>query len=57
MIFSLKKSSGMAAWHGGTQKGNLAVIHAPLDSYLQAEEKHSKYYKYYSGIWVLTSKR
>lgn len=47
----------MAAWHGGTQKGNLAAIHAPLDLYLQAEEKHSKYYKNYSGIWVLTSKR
>lgn len=25
MIFSLKKSSGMAAWHGASQKGNLAV--------------------------------
>lgn len=57
MIFSLKKISGMAAWHGGIQKGNLAVIHASLDLNLQAEEKHSKYCRYYSGIWALTSRR
>lgn len=42
MILGLWKNSGMAVWHGGAQKGNLAIIHTSLDLYLQAEEKHSK---------------